>query len=576
MQVEALCDPSLNGHPVAIQQHDDVICLSYEARALGVPKHCSPNVAKKTWPGLKFVHVPFSYGSKVSYIKYKEASRRVAKTLELCCQSQGIAIENASIDEWFIDLTKPVEDMLKSGCMASGFEVASDLASNFRAKINELVRLETTAGISSSKPLAKMAVRFGKPRGQFVIDDVTINDAMSRCPLQKLPFCCKIIGKKALQLLVGNLASNHRQRVSNQSVLVCKQAATICQQVMCADVLPYSLLELEKILGNRGSAKWIFDAVRGIFPHQMSQISSQPRAPTIQVSMSLKPTKSLNRVRTIVGWLAQEVIDRIKVEKAAHKRVPEQIIMAFVANSGKEFSVSVGVEKLANTPIPDARPLHWSADAQRAGATLPLPDCHTSIALNCEDQNFRFNCSWQQIAQAFDLFVSDPSHMPVHWLGLSAKKFASVPTEGISKFFSSVNSTREMRHETNVSSSHMKKRNFLSEEKELCAEPIGGKVGDESSAIHSDSATRLFFGLSGLPASPQKHANYRASSAALGSASGFRPSKRRLRAPSSRSRSEKLQSAAARSPKRTKSIKASSYHDSELKIGHFFGIAAPD
>ena len=39
VQCEQHRDPSLKGKPVAVQQHQDIIALSYEARALGIKKH---------------------------------------------------------------------------------------------------------------------------------------------------------------------------------------------------------------------------------------------------------------------------------------------------------------------------------------------------------------------------------------------------------------------------------------------------------------------------------------------------------------------------------------------------------
>jgi DNA polymerase eta len=58
VQVERSLNPSLCGKPVAVQQHQDLICISYEARALGVQKHMSPAEAKRKAPGITLVHVP--------------------------------------------------------------------------------------------------------------------------------------------------------------------------------------------------------------------------------------------------------------------------------------------------------------------------------------------------------------------------------------------------------------------------------------------------------------------------------------------------------------------------------------
>lgn len=48
------------GKPMAIQQHADVIAVSYEARAMGVTKHMPTNTIRQRYPSVKLVHVEVS------------------------------------------------------------------------------------------------------------------------------------------------------------------------------------------------------------------------------------------------------------------------------------------------------------------------------------------------------------------------------------------------------------------------------------------------------------------------------------------------------------------------------------
>jgi len=73
VQVETQKNPTLRNKPgivdyfciicliqnseVAVQQHQDIISVSYEARALGVLKHMTPKEAQDICPELNLVHV---------------------------------------------------------------------------------------------------------------------------------------------------------------------------------------------------------------------------------------------------------------------------------------------------------------------------------------------------------------------------------------------------------------------------------------------------------------------------------------------------------------------------------------
>lgn len=48
-QVERLRNPALEGKPLAVQQHQDVIAVDYAARAAGVRKHMAPAQASYVW-----------------------------------------------------------------------------------------------------------------------------------------------------------------------------------------------------------------------------------------------------------------------------------------------------------------------------------------------------------------------------------------------------------------------------------------------------------------------------------------------------------------------------------------------
>lgn len=73
VQVARNRDKSLLNQPFCIEQHGDIICVSYEAREFGVKKHQSIEEALKLCEKLKLIPIDTSYGSKISYAGYFES-----------------------------------------------------------------------------------------------------------------------------------------------------------------------------------------------------------------------------------------------------------------------------------------------------------------------------------------------------------------------------------------------------------------------------------------------------------------------------------------------------------------------
>lgn len=53
----AVLSTLLTGRPMAVQQHADIIAVSYEARKLGVKKHMPTSFIRQRFPSVKLVHV---------------------------------------------------------------------------------------------------------------------------------------------------------------------------------------------------------------------------------------------------------------------------------------------------------------------------------------------------------------------------------------------------------------------------------------------------------------------------------------------------------------------------------------
>ena len=63
---------------MAVQQHADIIAVSYEARRLGVTKHMPPRTIRQQYPSVKLVHVEVTLDSHYGIISYaKNGERRL-------------------------------------------------------------------------------------------------------------------------------------------------------------------------------------------------------------------------------------------------------------------------------------------------------------------------------------------------------------------------------------------------------------------------------------------------------------------------------------------------------------------
>ncbi|WLS05088.1 DNA polymerase IV [Shinella oryzae] len=148
--VEQRDNPELRGKPVAVggsAARGVVAAASYEARAYGVRSALPSVTAKRRCPDLIFVPPRFDVYRAVS-----------AQIREIFAEHTDL-IEPLSLDEAYLDVTDNKQ----------GIPIATDIATNIRARIKEVTGLNASAGISYCKFLAKMASDLNKPNGQAVI-----------------------------------------------------------------------------------------------------------------------------------------------------------------------------------------------------------------------------------------------------------------------------------------------------------------------------------------------------------------------------------------------------------------------
>jgi DNA polymerase IV len=197
VSVERLLDPSLAGKPVVVGgrpgQRGVVTSCSYEVRTLGVRSGMSLTRAYELAPHA--VYLPTRHGL------YDDYATRVRKIAE----GYTPASQVASIDEMFLDF---------SGC-ESLYYAAGDASSDFTIErvvrrltdeIEERVGLPASAGIATSRSVAKVASGLAKPRGVLMVAAGAEGGFLGPLPVRKFPGIGKVAEEKLLAIGLKTLA----------------------------------------------------------------------------------------------------------------------------------------------------------------------------------------------------------------------------------------------------------------------------------------------------------------------------------------------------------------------------------
>ncbi|RFC41433.1 MAG: DNA polymerase-4, partial [Verrucomicrobia bacterium] len=244
-----------------------VVCsASYETRAFGVRSAMSISQALRLCPDAMCVPVPRHACS--------DTSRAIRRVLERFTP----AVEGASIDEWYLDLTG-TEALYHHAPLA-------EMARAIRAAVFESTGMYVSIGGGSSKLIAKLAVEHGKPSrapeagGVYIVAEGEELDFMKRVTLAEIPG----IGPK----LQEKLKTLGLERVE--------------------DVLPHSVQTLERWVGPKLAA-WLHGRVRGL-----SSSAVEPRAPAKQMSREetfdrdiVDPAKLESELRLLASKVAADL-----------------------------------------------------------------------------------------------------------------------------------------------------------------------------------------------------------------------------------------------------------------------------
>ena len=196
VSVERLLDPSLQGKPVVVGGHKGgrgvVTSASYEVRAYGVRSGMSIREATALAP-----HAIFVPGHHDEYSRYSTGAREIVE------RYSPIVIA-ASIDEQYIDF-RGCELLYRRPGDADDDATILRVVREITATIDAELSLPASAGIATSKPMAKVASGLAKPRGVLLIAAGTEQETLAPLPVRKLPGIGPVSEEKLHRLGVQTL-----------------------------------------------------------------------------------------------------------------------------------------------------------------------------------------------------------------------------------------------------------------------------------------------------------------------------------------------------------------------------------
>lgn len=181
--VEQHDNPEYRGKPIVVGGSAEgrggvVAAASYEARKFGIRSAMPSKKAKELCPDVIFVYPRFS--------AYKEVSKKIREIFHRYTD----IIEPLSLDEAFLDVTTDKQNIGS----------AIDIARLIKEQIKAETGLTASAGVSSSKFVAKIASDLQKPDGLTFIGPSKIESFMEKLPVEKFFGVGKVTANKMKQM----------------------------------------------------------------------------------------------------------------------------------------------------------------------------------------------------------------------------------------------------------------------------------------------------------------------------------------------------------------------------------------
>ena len=363
----------------------------------------------------------FPAEGKACLERYRLASTRifgvVLESLEKLLGRGNFILERASIDELFLDVTEyciKEQERLYSKDAAERVEFHDDativvdnvdvsevdpsdvqllrqgcwVAKAIRQSVFETLGFTLSAGISTSKLVAKLGASYGKPNGQAVIYPSAIHHVMNETPIRKVRNLGGKIGKSVVALLPSNL------------------------EPTMGNLRDYlSLPQLATALGFE-SAQRVFDNARGIDNETVKETAGALVKSVTAFKSFFQASMGSPEVMKWIQLLSLDVVSRVQQDMERNHRYPKSCSVQYT------FSKKMGAE---------AR----SKDRMTKSIRIPFPKEHV------KDMQ-------QPLAiRAHEAIFQREGSVFLHRIGLCAMEFETRMTNGgISSFFGSKSNSK--------------------------------------------------------------------------------------------------------------------------------------
>jgi DNA polymerase-4 len=198
VSVERLLDPSLRDRPVVVGGHRNgrgvVTSSSYEARAFGVRSGMSIREASEHAPA-DAVFVP---GHHELYGDYSQRAREIVERF-------SPVVIAASIDEHYLDFSGCERLYHRSGDADDDATILRVVRAITQTIADEL-GLPSSAGIATTKTMAKVASALAKPHGVLLVAAGTEAATLAPLPVRKLPGIGPVSEARLLAVGIATLA----------------------------------------------------------------------------------------------------------------------------------------------------------------------------------------------------------------------------------------------------------------------------------------------------------------------------------------------------------------------------------
>ena len=394
---------------------------------------------------------------KVSLARYRRASVAVMETLADAFPDG--AVERASVDEAYVDVTREVDAILSknslnsndiaatlitAGMEASGFvrslrpeasvsdarlALGAEACRRARAAVFAKTGYTMSGGIAHNKMLAKLASARNKPNKQTVVSRSAVSEMLENLPMRSIKGLGGKLGERVERALVERFAEKDAEGASRSAAQRQARSGTGRGSSYEGGFTAASLRFLfSNTSANRNRMKsglddktfaWLERVSRG---EDADSVTANVRdgAKSVTAFKSFKPVFEKARAHTWLKVLALELAERLAEDRRRFSRTPRTVRLEWRAE-------------------PNARALPPRESFETRSKTFAFPADATNALGSGNNTSRAGEALTHAATRVFDALGPEAT-LPCTRVGLAASDFAPIPGArggGIERFFAS-------------------------------------------------------------------------------------------------------------------------------------------